>query len=193
MHAVHPMLPSSQDESLSADRGCFSNVPHSGAPTFHEESTCLTQLTLGSVVVQIWSCNTPEFGPNEIFVLDHVAIPGSITEPVHPLLPSSHDNAFPGRVGPEATRRASNTALWIFSARTSAGSNFVFFFTLVTGPRRSLGLKLSDTRVYEPPIRAEEATLKRCTCCPHRHRNSLRDRLVDFICYLQSTEVPRLL
>ena len=29
------------------------------------------------------------------------------------------------------------------------------FFTLVTGPRRSLGLKLSDTRVYEPQIRAQ--------------------------------------
>jgi len=29
-----------------------------------------------------------------------------------------------------------------------------FFFTLVTGPRRSLSLKLSGTRVYEPPIRA---------------------------------------
>ena len=26
----------------------------------------------------------------------------------------------------------------------------LFFFTLVTGPRRSLSLKLSDTRVYEP-------------------------------------------
>ena len=30
----------------------------------------------------------------------------------------------------------------------------VFFFTLVTGPRRSLSLKLGDTRVYEPQIRA---------------------------------------
>ena len=29
-----------------------------------------------------------------------------------------------------------------------------FFFTLVTGPRRSLNLKLSDARVYEPQIRA---------------------------------------
>ena len=29
-----------------------------------------------------------------------------------------------------------------------------FFFTLVTGPTRSLSLKLSDTRVYEPQIRA---------------------------------------
>jgi len=27
---------------------------------------------------------------------------------------------------------------------------FLFFFTLVTGPRRSLSLKLSDTQVYEP-------------------------------------------
>jgi len=33
------------------------------------------------------------------------------------------------------------------------GSEFVFF-TLVTGPRRSLSLQLSDTRVYEPHIRA---------------------------------------
>jgi hypothetical protein len=27
---------------------------------------------------------------------------------------------------------------------------FFFFFTLVTGPRRSLSLKLSETRVFEP-------------------------------------------
>ena len=31
---------------------------------------------------------------------------------------------------------------------------FFFFFTLVTGPRRSLSLKLSDAKVYEPQIRA---------------------------------------
>jgi len=35
---------------------------------------------------------------------------------------------------------------------------FFFFFTLVTGPRRSLSLKLSDTRVYEPQIRARFGT-----------------------------------
>jgi len=33
-----------------------------------------------------------------------------------------------------------------------------FFFTLVTGPRRSFSLKLSDTRVYEPQIRARLGT-----------------------------------
>jgi len=31
---------------------------------------------------------------------------------------------------------------------------FFFFFTLVTGPRRSLSLKLSNTSVYEPQKRA---------------------------------------
>jgi len=31
---------------------------------------------------------------------------------------------------------------------------FFFFFTLVTGTTRSLSLKLSDTRVYAPQIRA---------------------------------------
>jgi len=35
---------------------------------------------------------------------------------------------------------------------------FFFFFTPVTGPRRSLSLKLSDTRVYEPQIRAHLGT-----------------------------------
>ena len=32
----------------------------------------------------------------------------------------------------------------------NSGPFFFFFVTLVTGPRRSLSLKLSDTRVYEP-------------------------------------------
>ena len=34
----------------------------------------------------------------------------------------------------------------------------VFFYSLVTGPRRSLILKLSDTRVHEPHIRARLVT-----------------------------------
>jgi len=38
--------------------------------------------------------------------------------------------------------------------RSTLVTFFFFFFTLVTGPRRSLSLKLSDTRVYEPQIRA---------------------------------------
>ena len=35
----------------------------------------------------------------------------------------------------------------------SPSTRFFFFFTLVTGPRRSLSLKMSATRVYEPHIR----------------------------------------
>ena len=34
----------------------------------------------------------------------------------------------------------------------------LFFFTLFTGPRKSLRLKLSDTGVYEPQIRARLGT-----------------------------------
>ena len=42
---------------------------------------------------------------------------------------------------------------------TSVESEFaVLVFTLVTGPRRSLSLKLSGRRVYEPPIRARLGT-----------------------------------
>jgi len=46
--------------------------------------------------------------------------------------------------------------LWSFVADQGV---FFIFFTLATGPRSSLILKLIDTRVYEPPIRAKE-----CTC-----------------------------
>jgi len=35
-----------------------------------------------------------------------------------------------------------------------AGGLLYFFFALVTGPRRSLSLELSDTKVYEPQTRA---------------------------------------
>jgi len=39
------------------------------------------------------------------------------------------------------------------------GPHFFFFFvTLVTGPRKSLSLKLSDSRVYEPQLRARLGT-----------------------------------
>ena len=41
---------------------------------------------------------------------------------------------------------------------TDAGPFFFFFFTLVTGPRGSLSLELSDARVYEPQIRARLGT-----------------------------------
>ena len=54
---------------------------------------------------------------------------------------------------------------WVEIARYSgvSRSHFsIFFFTLVTVPR-SLSLKVSDTRVYQPPIRARlETTAHLC-------------------------------
>ena len=40
------------------------------------------------------------------------------------------------------------------------GTFLVFFFTLVTGPSRSLSLKLSDTKVYGPQIRVRLGTTR---------------------------------
>jgi len=48
---------------------------------------------------------------------------------------------------------------------------FFFFFTLVTGPRRSLGLKLSDTRVYTPQIRARLGTTTHFCEAPSPHQD----------------------
>ena len=39
---------------------------------------------------------------------------------------------------------------------------FFFFFTLGTGPRRCLSLKLSDRRFYEPQIRTHLGTTAHC-------------------------------
>ena len=53
--ALHPRLPS----ALScAD-------PHGGVRPFQRKSICITQLTLGSYVVQIWSRNGRNFDPTK--------------------------------------------------------------------------------------------------------------------------------
>ena len=54
--------------------GACSVVPHGGVPPFHQKPACLTQLTLGPYVVQIWSRQTPEPGPSESLVLHRVEI-----------------------------------------------------------------------------------------------------------------------
>jgi len=45
-----------------------------------------------------------------------------------------------------------------YTSRLSAIAEVLLFLTLVAGPRRSLSLKLSDIRVYEPHIRARLGT-----------------------------------
>jgi len=47
---------------------------------------------------------------------------------------------------------------WYKLANEAAMKVRFFFCTLVIGPRRSLSLQLSDTRVYEPQIRARLGT-----------------------------------
>jgi len=44
---------------------------------------------------------------------------------------------------------------------TVAGRRWFFFFTLVTGPRRSLSLKLSDTRVYGDGSTSKDPSTRR--------------------------------
>ena len=44
--------------------------------------------------------------------------------------------------------------------KSADSRTFFFFFNLVTGPRRSLSRKLSDTRVYEPQIRNSKPALR---------------------------------
>jgi len=62
---------------------------------------------------------------------------------------------------------------------------FFFFFTLVTGPRRSWSLKLSDERVYESQIRARLGTTAHVSqmtrCFPHSgpQRDFLNNPLVN--------------
>ena len=73
---------------------------------------------------------------------------------------------------PRSSRRAGRSLALALPSRFC-----FFFFTLVTGPRRSLSLKLSDTRVYEPPILARPSRVKseprvhpRNASIPHRIR-----------------------
>ena len=53
-----------------------------------------------------------------------------------------------------------------------------FFFTLGTGPRMSLSLTLSDTRVYEPQIRARLGAT--CAACLSGEPRSA-DHLVEAV------------
>ena len=69
---------------------------------------------------------------------------------------------------------------------------FFFFFTLVTGLRRSLSLKLSDTRVYEPQmpggvLRAQMYSHLICAWCWLSTRG-----LVEWGCWPLSSWSPRL-
>jgi len=56
---------------------------------------------------------------------------------------------------------------------------FFFFFTLVTGPRRSVSLKLSDTKVRAPQIRARLGYHNTTQVCIAKQREARADPSID--------------
>jgi len=46
--------------SLCSQAGFTMAAPHVGLRPFHQKSTCITQLTAGPYLVQIWSRSTPQ-------------------------------------------------------------------------------------------------------------------------------------
>ena len=69
-----------------------------------------------------------------------------LKQALNPYLQTSGGGARGGRSGPRCQRGLRQIP------------TLLFFFTLVTGPTRSLSLKLSGTRVYEPQIQARLGT-----------------------------------
>ena len=62
-----------------------------------------------------------------------------------------------GIASPQILQTEDKQKIWCPLMQSAPGGRrffFFFFFTLITGPRRSVGLELSDTRVYEPQLRA---------------------------------------
>ena len=73
-----------------------------------------------------------------------------------------HDRAYGAKCRDETRRQVSAPAAANHSFENPAWRDSIlsllFFSTLVTGPRRSLNLKLSGTRLYAPQIRARLGT-----------------------------------
>jgi len=60
------MLPTGNIRCRDQSSGvCRDESPHGGVRPFHQKSTCVTQLTLGPYVVQIWSRHGRNFEPTK--------------------------------------------------------------------------------------------------------------------------------
>ena len=55
-------------------QGSTMHAPLRGRRPFHQKSTCITELTFGRYVLQNWSRNPPQTGPNETLVLHRVVL-----------------------------------------------------------------------------------------------------------------------
>ena len=95
--------------------------------------------------------------------------------------------------GPGLLEPTTTSTLW----HPSTGGALLFlFFTLVTGPRRSLRLKLSDTRVYEPQIRArlgttaqeEQTIFTSFMPCPPKHLHTASEHRRGRTSALEATQ-----
>ena len=56
-HSYHYLGATGPFSESFDSHGSETDPPHGGVRTFHQKSTCLTQLTFGPYVVQIWSRN----------------------------------------------------------------------------------------------------------------------------------------
>ena len=101
----------------------------------------------------------PPFPPTSLFLHQPTGVPLTSTSGHRHLLPPpfqtltarTHTHQPPPYVLSRPRHPTHNRSV-------PTSHSFFLFFTLVSGPRRSLSLKLSDTRVYEPQIRARLGT-----------------------------------
>jgi len=99
----------------------------------------------------------------------HLARDDEVTTSFHLIIPLSHMLRRPYQIHFIKQEGLSNP---LGKPRPRQPAPLLLFFTLVTGPRRSLSLKLSDTKVYEPQIRARCLDL-------HHARSTLSDILAE--------------
>ena len=70
--STHNNQPSAQTLNPGNPTPLHFEPPYGGLRPFHQTSTCITQVTSGPYLVQIWSRTTSEFGLNETLVVNRV-------------------------------------------------------------------------------------------------------------------------
>ena len=117
----------------------------------------------------------PQTPPRALHPTNHPQPPSAPASCIQPSLPS-YQPRLPAIAPPQSSTACAFTRTPILShelhlkpstpprAPTAPATN-PFFFTLVTGPRRSLRLKLRDTRIYEPQIRTTPPQLHPAPVC----------------------------
>jgi len=76
-HSYHYLGATGPFSESFDSHGSETDPPHGGVRTFHQKSTCLTQLTFGPYVVQIWSGDPQKFEATKPFLELHRVEAGS--------------------------------------------------------------------------------------------------------------------